>query len=239
MNPHQTQKNKPNFSLLSKIKRDKTSFFLTFLLYIIIIFLIISYKNLLLQINSLSSLWIHEYLFSFSSLLLIWSHITCLLTNPGVITSELNQEYINFYLNIREFAIERGEILSKTHGKRLFSDENLNFSLSHDEDFSEDDDFPYDSLSFISETELVNMNKSLKVEFRRCDKCFIVRFPSVKHCNRCRGCVMSMDHHCPWVFNCIGQFNQKYFLQFLGYSLISLVDIVWIYVYVWFNIREM
>lgn len=49
-----------------------------------------------------------------------------------------------------------------------------------------------------------------------CPDCEIVRTPRSRHCGTCNQCVERFDHHCPWINNCIGINNHKYFMVFVG-----------------------
>ncbi len=56
-----------------------------------------------------------------------------------------------------------------------------------------------------------------------CKKCNIVKPPRTHHCNVCQKCVRRMDHHCPWIGNCVGEDNLKNFLRFTGYATVALL----------------
>lgn len=57
-------------------------------------------------------------------------------------------------------------------------------------------------------------------DFRFCDKCFMVKPDRAHHCSLCQRCILKMDHHCPWVNNCVCLNNYKFFVLFLFYGLL-------------------
>ncbi|KAE9421450.1 hypothetical protein Angca_002225, partial [Angiostrongylus cantonensis] len=54
-----------------------------------------------------------------------------------------------------------------------------------------------------------------------CEPCRGYKVPRAHHCSQCGRCSMKMDHHCPWINNCVGHRNHAFFVRFLGSAVLG------------------
>ena len=67
----------------------------------------------------------------------------------------------------------------------------------------------------------LNTSVSFPQKISKCKYCKELKVIRSHHCQVCGICVFKMDHHCPWINNCVGHFNHRYFILFLTWLLLG------------------
>ncbi|XP_071848129.1 uncharacterized protein [Apostichopus japonicus] len=70
---------------------------------------------------------------------------------------------------------------------------------------------------------------------RLCHTCRNVKPLRTKHCRTCNRCVMEFDHHCPYIYNCVGLKNRNMFAGFTT----SVAIMTWMTLYFAFTLIEL
>ena len=199
-------------------------------------------------------LLVHKIIYYIILFLSSYSYLLTAFVEPGEINPSNNKEIIEFYYVIHEPLIKRAIYITNVKTPQAIrkiilngtnenkndinkeENKNFNYDISNDEDElinndSDNDDFNFQPITSVTDVVKKNVAKKYFMKLTRCKNCFVVRPSTGHHCKICHKCILDQDHHCPWVNNCIGLFNKKYFFLFLFYSLLSSLHSIFLFCY--------
>ncbi|XP_048772948.1 palmitoyltransferase ZDHHC15B-like isoform X5 [Ostrea edulis] len=156
----------------------------------------------------------------FISAIIVWSYYAyvvqmCIFTVPNIAEKVL---YLLIYHPILALFIW-------AYGKTIFTPvgavpRQFYLSKSDADKMSRETEEGQKAILINAAKELPVLNRTHSGSPRYCEKCACIKPDRCHHCSVCGQCVLKMDHHCPWVNNCVGFSNYKFFVLFLGYGLL-------------------
>ena len=172
-------------------------------------------KETISQDNENIILLLHKLIFYTIIFLTFYSHFQIAISDPGIINNENNIDILEFYYYIYKDIIQ----LRKEYNLKYEE----NFSDIYERHLSSDEDEVKEPKSEITDKMKNIISRKFSMTLTRCKSCYTVRPYNSHHCNTCHCCILEQDHHCPWINNCVGIFNKKYFILFNIYAFISVL----------------
>ena len=202
------------------------------LIFFIQIYLIYNIEDKSVPENDNLILFLHKLFFYILMFLTFYTHFQIAKNDPGIINYYNNIDVLEFYYFIYKDIISlREEYNLKYKGKKEGRDKYYS---------SDEEESNMELKSDISDKMKNYISKKFRIHLTRCKNCYVVRPYDTHHCKSCHCCILEQDHHCPWMNNCIGIFNKKYFILFNLYAFFSVIYCSGIYYYytIYNNFKE-
>jgi len=161
--------------------------------------------------------------------LLTTSFFQVFVTEPGAIPNDSTWK-INVPENLNNNLMT--EVFSYAINKRekyLLS--NKNYLFDHEGALDKSNSTEAESIDISNGSNILYVvNERTSTEsVRYCLYCKAFKPDRCHHCKHCNRCILKMDHHCPWVGNCIGYHNYKFFVLMIFYGFLNSLYFTYIY----------
>ena len=198
----------PIFCLTDRLAKYLGRLFICFFFIIMSVAVYIFYTSIFVHLyNSIDSqhnslTFIFHIVFAHWLLVnIMFNYIQCIRVDPGSSPNFGYLEPYNFDKKSRDLMKIHQANIDKNNNTK--SNEVTILDL-HDNQLSRTT--PLDSSKSIINVQAATQNI--------CRKCIFPKPIRAHHCSICARCILNQDHHCPWINNCVGHLNHRYFFQF-------------------------
>lgn len=156
-----------------------------------------------------SWMWLHDLLVPFFGLNIFINYLRCCFESPGFVVEK--SELQNMKNHVRD---------DYTFGGCCCLTSRINLAREHarsEEAFKEHAELEKQLQDADASKGGVKIVYYPSPETTVCKKSGVTRPARAHYCRVLERNVLEYDHHCPWVNNCIGKYNYRYFIQLLSY----------------------